>query len=122
MRTGTMSLNAPAGSFSSRIAPRTPPSSDAAPSRISLDRCPVSSARYPIAPDTDPGASPKVLDTLAVTGGSPTARSTGKVINVPEPTTVLIVPAHTPATNTKIACSGLIASATGRTHRETRAA
>lgn len=41
-----------------------------------------------------------MLDTLAVTGGSPVASSTGKVISVPEPTMVLIVPAPIPAART----------------------
>ena len=45
-----------------------------------------------------------MLDTLAVTGGRPMASSTGKVISVPEPTTVLIVPAATPATKTTRIC------------------
>ena len=44
-----------------------------------------------------PGTSPMLLETLAVTGGTPKASSVGNVIKVPEPTTVLIVPAATPA-------------------------
>src|SRR3954471_16329732 len=50
-----------------------------------------------MAPDSDPGASPIVFDTLAVTGGMPNARRVGNVISVPDPTTVLMVPAATPA-------------------------
>ena len=38
-----------------------------------------------------------VLETLAVTGGTPNARRVGNVINVPDPTTVLMVPAASPA-------------------------
>lgn len=41
-----------------------------------------------------------MLDTFAVTGGSPVASSTGKVIRVPEPTMVLMVPAPIPAAKT----------------------
>jgi hypothetical protein len=37
---------------------------------------------------------------VAVTGGSPTARSTGKLTNVPEPTTALMPPAANPAAAT----------------------
>jgi hypothetical protein len=37
------------------------------------------------------------LLTFASTGGYPKASSVGKVISVPEPTTVLIVPAASPA-------------------------
>ena len=67
--TGTIALNAPAGSTSSRIAPTRPPHSDAVPSRISRRRCPASSARYPYAPEAVPGTSPTLLDTFASTGG-----------------------------------------------------
>src|SRR5919107_548360 len=38
-----------------------------------------------------------LLETLAVTAGKPNARSVGKVISVPEPTTALMAPAATPA-------------------------
>ena len=48
------------------------------------------------APESDPGASPTVLETLAITGGTPSASSVGNVISVPEPTTVLIKPASPP--------------------------
>src|SRR5664279_4418096 len=37
------------------------------------------------------------LDMVAVTGGKPKAMRVGNVISVPDPTTVLIVPAPTPA-------------------------
>lgn len=37
------------------------------------------------------------FDVVAVTGGKPSATSTGKVTSVPDPTTVLINPAQTPA-------------------------
>src|SRR5687768_18576235 len=55
-----------------------------------------------------PGTSPTVLLTLAVTGGTPNARRVGNVINVPDPTTVLMVPAATPARATSTASSGLM--------------
>ena len=54
-----------------------------------------------------PGTSPMVLDTLAVTGGTPNASRVGNVINVPDPTTVLMVPAATPARAISTASSGL---------------
>ncbi len=53
-----------------------------------------------MAPLMEPGIRPRALDTVAVTGGRPVASSTGKVINVPEPTMVLIVPAPIPAAKT----------------------
>jgi hypothetical protein len=37
----------------------------------------------------------------AVTGAMPRAMSTGNVTSVPEPTTLLMVPAHNPAKNMK---------------------
>ncbi len=53
-----------------------------------------------MAPLMEPGMRPSALETVAVTGGRPVARRTGKVIRVPEPTMVLIVPAPTPAAKT----------------------
>ncbi len=50
---------------------------------------------------------PSALETVAVTGGSPVASSTGKVIRVPEPTTLLMAPAPTPAVNTAAMASGV---------------
>jgi hypothetical protein len=38
-----------------------------------------------------------VFETFAVTGAKPNDSSTGKLISVPEPTTLLTVPAATPA-------------------------
>src|SRR6478609_11796360 len=54
-----------------------------------------------------PGTRPTVLLTLAVTGGTPNARRVGNVINVPDPTTVLMVPAATPARAISTASVGL---------------
>src|SRR5689334_9616807 len=48
-----------------------------------------------------------LFETLAVTGGTPSASSVGKVISVPEPTTALIMPAPTPAASTASASHGL---------------
>lgn len=53
-----------------------------------------------MAPLIEPGIRPRALETAAVTGGRPVARSTGNVIRVPEPTTVLMAPAPAPAPNT----------------------
>ncbi|GAA1952524.1 hypothetical protein GCM10009754_21950 [Amycolatopsis minnesotensis] len=39
-----------------------------------------------------------------MTGGYPSATSTGKVTSVPDPTTALMVPAHTPASPISTAC------------------
>src|SRR3954451_15228054 len=47
-----------------------------------------------------------VLETLAVTGGTPNASRVGNVISVPDPTTVLIVPAASPARPMATASSG----------------
>src|ERR1700712_3385733 len=60
-----------------------------------------------MAPESDPGASPTVLDTLATTGGTPNARRVGNVINVPDPTTVLIVPAAMPESSRAAPSHGL---------------
>src|SRR5215471_5738703 len=48
-------------------------------------------------PLSAPGTRPTLLLTFASTGGYPSPISVGKVISVPEPTTVLMVPAATPA-------------------------
>src|SRR3954452_13590214 len=50
-----------------------------------------------MAPVRLPGTRPRELETVAVTGGRPTASSSGKVTRVPEPTTALIEPAASPA-------------------------
>ncbi|GAA3951040.1 hypothetical protein GCM10022384_01050 [Streptomyces marokkonensis] len=47
------------------------------------------------------------METVAVTGDSPVASRTGKVISVPEPTTLLIAPAPKPAANTAAIASGV---------------
>src|SRR5690606_10406362 len=46
---------------------------------------------------TDAGTRPTVLETFAVTGGTPSARRTGKVMSVPAPATTLMMPARMPA-------------------------
>src|SRR5437764_9774031 len=77
-----------------------------------------------MAPDTEPGTSPIVFETLAVTGAYPNPRSTGNVISVPLPTTVLIVPAATPAPKMASACRGVtrttLPSVCGRPGRSAR--
>src|SRR5512139_2316242 len=67
-----------------------------------------------MAPDTEPGTSPTVLDTFAVTGGIPNARRVGNVISVPDPTTVLMVPAATPASRIAVISRGLTVRADPR--------
>ena len=60
-----------------------------------------------MAPETEPGTSPRVLDTFAVTASYPTASNVGKVISEPEPTMVLIVPAAMPAPTIAAASGGV---------------
>ena len=69
--TGTIAAKADDGSRSSSTAPATPPISEATPSRSTRVRCPARSGRIASAPDSEPGASPTVLETLATTGGTP---------------------------------------------------
>src|SRR5918911_2008147 len=57
-----------------------------------------------------PGTRPRELLTVAVTGGGPTASSTGRVTSVPEPTTGLMAPAAVPAAATAIISSRVIGS------------
>src|SRR3954454_7804840 len=45
----------------------------------------------------EPKTSPTVLETLATTGGYPTASRVGNVISDPDPTIALTAPATTPA-------------------------
>src|SRR4051794_754380 len=69
-----------------------------------------------MAPDSVPGTRPTVLETLAVTGGTPKASRVGKVIRVPEPTMVLIVPAAMPASRMAATSNG-VTSCAGRRRR-----
>src|SRR3954452_14231894 len=107
MNAGTIALKADSGSTSSSTPPVVPPSTAAVPRRRARLRWPASSRRYPMAPATDPGTSPIVFDTFATSGENPTASSTGKVISVPLPTTVLMVPAATPARTTATTSNAL---------------
>ena len=52
-----------------------------------------------------PGTSPMLFEMFAVIGGMPSSSSVGKVIRVPDPTIVLIVPAPMPARTTRSASS-----------------
>ena len=99
IRTGTMVSKAADGSHSSSNAPAMPPRSEAVPNQSTRRRSPVSSRPVAHAPESEPGVSPTVLEMLAITGGTPSASRVGKVIKVPEPTTVLINPAAAPATS-----------------------
>ena len=82
------------GSHNSSSAPAMPPEKgNPFPARAPAGRSPASSRPVAQAPESEPGASPTVLEILAVTGGTPRASRVGNVINVPEPTTVLINPA-----------------------------
>src|SRR4029453_4311187 len=84
-------------SHNSSSAPAMPPRREAVPSQSTRRRSPVSSRPVAHAPESEPGASPTVLEILAVTGGTPSASRVGNVIKAPEPTTVLINPAAAPA-------------------------
>jgi hypothetical protein len=68
MNAGTMSLKADEGRLRRRIAPTMPPLTEAHEKRSTRLRWPASSRRYPIAPETEPGTSPTVFETFAVTG------------------------------------------------------
>jgi hypothetical protein len=68
MNTGTIASNADSGSTRSSTAPVMPPSAEAAAKRSVRVRWPSSSRLYPTAPATDPGTSPIVFETFAVTG------------------------------------------------------
>src|SRR4029453_16660650 len=97
IKIGTMASKAFEGSHNSKNAPAIPPSSEADPNQSTRRRRPASSRRVAQAPESEPGANPTVLEMLAITGGTPSASKVGKVINVPDPTTVLIRPASPPA-------------------------
>ena len=88
----------------SRKAPTSPPASEAVVSAGSTARDCASSRRQPNTPDTPAATRPMALEICAVTGGNPRATSTGKVTRVPEPTTVLIVPAQNPASRMTATC------------------
>src|SRR6478735_11992292 len=66
----------------------------------------------------EPGTRPMLLETFAVTGGTPSASRVGNVISVPDPTTVLISPAAPPAASRASRSSqftgGYSRAATGR--------
>src|SRR3954449_428258 len=66
-----------------------------------------------IAPVRLPGTRPSELLTVAVTGGRPTASSTGNVTRVPEPTTALIPPATNPAAATASISQPVIGASRG---------
>lgn len=55
---------------------------------------------YARAPLIEPGARPTVLETLATTGGKPSATSVGNVMSDPDPATVFTTPAARPASST----------------------
>src|SRR5438046_372973 len=63
-----------------------------------------------MAPLIEPGTNPMVFVTFACTGGNPNASNVGKVINDPDPTIVLMLPAANPAAATAAIWSGVIRS------------
>src|ERR1035437_5447675 len=67
-----------------------------------------------MAPPNPAGAMPTVLVTLASSGGSPRATSSGKVSSEPPPAMVLAVPATNPPTITSSASRRLIAAPAAR--------
>ena len=68
MKTGTIASNAFSGRTSSSTAPVIPPRTEATAKRSVRLRPPSSSRRYPTDPATEPGTSPIVFETFAVTG------------------------------------------------------
>ena len=64
----------------------------------------------------EPGTSPTVFETLAVTGGTPRATRVGNVMSVPDPTTVLMRPAARPARRMAAASSRVTAWAAPGCH------
>src|SRR6185312_5574714 len=99
--TGATTAKTDAGRCSSRYAPVMPPSIDAGMSRTRLCFIPRSSRRYPHVPEMPPAIRPMALLTTAMTGATPRAIRMGKVTSVPEPTTVLMVPAQRPPSRMK---------------------
>ncbi len=77
MSTGTTMANAPAGASSRAHAPAAPPAAVMTASRTARCRCPVSSGREPATDPADVQTSDTVFVTLAASGGSPIASSTG---------------------------------------------
>ena len=69
IRTGTTALNTAVGRMRKRPAPTTAPSRDATDRRAVAGHCPLISLRYPTAPNTAPGVTPRLFDALATTGG-----------------------------------------------------
>ena len=108
---GTIAAKAPAGSTSSsrRAGEAADQRGDAEPQHPARAGRPArGGSRRRRRPSRAPARS--VLDTLAVTGGTPNASRVGNVISVPDPTTVLMVPAASPARRIAAASS----SVTGR--------
>ena len=75
--TGAATSNVRAGVSSRMAAPAAPPSATTRPSRRSRAAWPASSGREPAAAPTPVKHSDTVLVTLAASGGSPSASSTG---------------------------------------------
>ena len=107
MSTGTIAWKALAGRVSSRIAPMIPPIADATPSSSDAVALALEFAPVAVCADERAGNRPTVFETFAVTGGMPTPISTGNETSVPDPTTVLIVPAQMPAARTSSPCQTL---------------
>src|SRR5262249_3600694 len=71
-------------------------------------RFPLKSLSCASAPPRYPGQRATVLVTLATTAGTPTARSTGKVMSVPPPAKAFTAPASIAATKTAISSTSVI--------------
>ena len=96
-RAGTTASNTPAGASSRSAAPASEPAIIGGHRKVIRLRWPSSSSRDASAAPTAVGISPVVLVTFASSGGSPSARSTGKVSSEAPPAIALAAPATTPA-------------------------
>ena len=109
--TGTIASNADDGSRAAAAHPRCRRAANRCRAGAAGSAGPRARGGSRSRPDSDPGTSPIVFDTLAVTGGMPNASRVGNVISVPDPTTVLMVPAATPASRMATISRGLTGAA-----------
>jgi len=108
IRCGTSTRNVSSPVLRSKIPPATPPSAPVIPKTCSLRASPLKSLNCASAPPRYPGQRATVLVTLATTTGTPTARSTGKVMSVPPPAKAFTAPASIAATKTAISSTSVI--------------
>ena len=93
------------GVRSSSHAPTAPPATLGSVRRTTQARAPRSSPRYPHMLLSAPGHSATVLVALAVSAGTPSPTSAGKVSSVPPPAMAFTPPPSTEAMNTAASAS-----------------